>query len=74
MIPFLRFGEVVTGGPHFPLTSDALMKVLKGQASIEVFQSIFHAVGDWFDSLKLYMYSLPCFFNCAIVVTTTIHI
>lgn len=44
MIPFLRFGEIVTGGPHFPLTSDALKKVLKGQASQEVFQSIFHAV------------------------------
>lgn len=56
MIPFLRFGEVVTGEPHFPLTSDALQKVLKGQASQEVFQSIIHAVGDWFDSLKLYMY------------------
>lgn len=57
MIPFLRFGEVVTGGPHFPLTSDALKKVLKGQASQEVFQSIFHAVGDWYNFIKL------CFFH-----------
>lgn len=44
MIPFLRFGEFITGGPHFPLTSDALKKVFAGQASWEVLQSIFHAV------------------------------
>ncbi|EYU22698.1 hypothetical protein MIMGU_mgv11b023536mg, partial [Erythranthe guttata] len=48
MVPFLRFGEFVTGGPHFPLTSDAFKKVLTGQASIEVFQSIFHAVVNYF--------------------------
>uniref|UniRef100_A0A2N9EBQ2 DUF2062 domain-containing protein n=1 Tax=Fagus sylvatica TaxID=28930 RepID=A0A2N9EBQ2_FAGSY len=36
LVPFLRFGEVLSGGPHFPLTSDALKKVLTGQASREV--------------------------------------
>ena len=45
MVPFLRLGEVITGGPHFLLTSDAFKKVLTGQASKEVLQSILHAVG-----------------------------
>lgn len=44
MIVFLRFGEFITGGDHFPLTSDALTKVLTGKASMEIFQSILHAV------------------------------
>ncbi|XXG60606.1 hypothetical protein AAC387_Pa04g2470 [Persea americana] len=43
VVPFLRFGEVISGGPHFPLTSDALKKVVTGQASREVLFSIFHA-------------------------------
>ncbi|KAJ6976194.1 hypothetical protein NC653_031898 [Populus alba x Populus x berolinensis] len=30
VVPFLRFGEVISGGPHFPLTSDALKKVFTG--------------------------------------------
>lgn len=49
MVPFLRFGEAMCGGPHFPLTSDALKKVLTGQASQEVLLSIAHAVGGQFD-------------------------
>lgn len=44
VVPFLRFGEVIFGGPHFPLTSDALKKVLTGQASHEVILSVVHAV------------------------------
>ncbi|KAL7118384.1 hypothetical protein ABFS83_03G132600 [Erythranthe nasuta] len=66
MVPFLRFGEFVTGGPHFPLTSDAFKKVLTGQASIEVFQSIFHALLGWLVAAPfifgaIYVLSLPCF-------------
>lgn len=45
IVPFLRFGEVISGGPHFPLTSDALKKVLTGHASREVMLSVAHAVG-----------------------------
>lgn len=45
VVPFLRFGEIITGGSHFPLTSDALKKVFTGQASHEVLISIAHAVG-----------------------------
>ncbi|PNX97019.1 hypothetical protein L195_g020237 [Trifolium pratense] len=45
IVPFLRFGEVLSGGPHFPLTSDALKKVLTGQASHEIILSIVNAVG-----------------------------
>lgn len=45
VVPFLRFGEAITGGPHFPLTSDALKKVLTGQASHEVLLSVGHSVG-----------------------------
>ncbi|KAJ6693199.1 hypothetical protein OIU85_004008 [Salix viminalis] len=43
VVPFLRFGEVMSGGPHFPLTSDALKKVFTGQASREVILSVVHA-------------------------------
>jgi len=45
VVPFLRLGEVISGGSHFPLTSDALKKVLTGQASREVLLSVAHAVG-----------------------------
>lgn len=45
MVPFLRFGEFVTGGPHFPLTSDALIEVLTLHASQEVLSSIVNVVG-----------------------------
>lgn len=45
VVPFLRFGEYISGGPHFPLTSDAMKKVLTLQASNEVLLSIAHAVG-----------------------------
>ncbi|GER27627.1 nodulin MtN21 /EamA-like transporter family protein [Striga asiatica] len=66
MIPFLRFGEFITGGPHFPLTSDALKKVLTGQASKEVLQSILHALLGWLVAAPfilggLYLLSFPCF-------------
>ncbi|XP_057960392.1 uncharacterized protein LOC131152641 isoform X2 [Malania oleifera] len=44
VVPFLRFGEVLSGGPHFPLTSDALKKVLTGQASHEILLSVVHVV------------------------------
>ena len=44
MVVFLRFGEFITGGPHFPLTADALKKVFTGEASTEIFGSILHAV------------------------------
>lgn len=66
MIPFLRFGEFITGGPHFPLTSDALKKVFAGQASWEVLQSIFHALLGWLVAAPfilggLYVLCFPCF-------------
>lgn len=44
VVPFLRLGEVISGGPHFPLTSDALMKVVTGEASRDVLISVLHAV------------------------------
>ncbi|KAI5640294.1 hypothetical protein M9H77_00320 [Catharanthus roseus] len=46
IIFFLRFGEFLTGGPHFPLSSGALKKVLTGHASREVVQSVLHAVSN----------------------------
>jgi len=46
VVPFVRFGEVMSGGPHFPLTSDALKKVFTGQASREVILSVAHAVSS----------------------------
>ncbi|XP_043707515.1 uncharacterized protein LOC122656887 [Telopea speciosissima] len=66
VIPFLRFGEVISGGPHFPLTSDALKKVFTGQASWEVLLSIAHALLGWLIAAPfilgaLYLVLLPCF-------------
>jgi len=66
MIPLLPFGEVISGGPHFPLTSDALKKLLTGKASWEVLQSVLHALLGWviaapFILAALYIIFLPCF-------------
>ncbi|PSS19361.1 UPF0259 membrane protein like [Actinidia chinensis var. chinensis] len=66
VVPFLRLGEVISGGPHFPLTSDALKKVFTGQASWEVLQSILHALLGWmvaapFILVTLHVLFLPCF-------------
>ncbi|CAJ1958497.1 unnamed protein product [Sphenostylis stenocarpa] len=66
VVPFLRFGEVITGGSHFPLTSDALKKVFTGQASHEVLLSVAHAILGWLAASPiilgiLYIVFLPCF-------------
>ncbi|MFS7962710.1 hypothetical protein Hanom_Chr08g00729781 [Helianthus anomalus] len=66
VIVFLRFGEFLTGGAHFPLTSDALRKVLTGKASMEIFLSIVHALLGWlvmspFILGILYIIFVPCF-------------
>ncbi|KAG8066893.1 hypothetical protein GUJ93_ZPchr0005g15602 [Zizania palustris] len=66
IIPFLRLGEVITGGQHFPLTSDAFKKVITGHASKDVMLSIVHAMLGWliaapFVLAALYMVSIPCF-------------
>ncbi|KAG9136681.1 hypothetical protein Leryth_004464 [Lithospermum erythrorhizon] len=66
IIPFLRFGELITGGPHFALSSDAFKKVLTGRASRDVFHSIFHVLLGWlvaapFIMALLYVLLLPCF-------------
>lgn len=70
VVPFLRFGEVILGGPHFPLTPDALKKVLSGQASREVLLSVVHALWHYnycgktfyscWDGLLLHPLSWPC--------------
>ncbi|XP_059297358.1 uncharacterized protein LOC132050230 [Lycium ferocissimum] len=66
VIPFLRLGESVSGGPHFALTSDALKKVLTGKASWEVLLSIYHALLGWLVAVPfilagVYLLFLPCF-------------
>ncbi|WJX30405.1 hypothetical protein P8452_18947 [Trifolium repens] len=66
IVPFLRFGEVLSGGPHFPLTSDALKKVLTGQASHEIILSVVNALLGWLAASPfilgtLYIVFLPCF-------------
>ncbi|XP_023760381.1 uncharacterized protein LOC111908814 [Lactuca sativa] len=66
MIVFLRFGEYLTGGDHFSLTSDALKKVLTGKASKEILLSIAHALLGWFVMAPfilgiLYVVLVPCF-------------
>nr|XP_043635993.1 uncharacterized protein LOC122607137 [Erigeron canadensis] len=66
MVVFLRFGELITGGAHFPLTSDALKKVLTGEASMEIIWSILRALLGWLVLSPLilgalYFILLPCF-------------
>lgn len=61
MIVFLRFGEFIMGGGHFPLTSDALKKVLTGEASMEIFRSLLHAVCCIFTILPLQNFTLNSF-------------
>ncbi|KAK4341257.1 hypothetical protein RND71_039758 [Anisodus tanguticus] len=66
VIPFLRLGESVSGGPHFALSSDALKKVLTGKASWEVLLSIYHALLGWLVAVPfilagVYLLFLPCF-------------
>ncbi|KAL2893963.1 Mitochondrial distribution and morphology protein 10 [Bienertia sinuspersici] len=66
VVPFLRLGEAICGGPQFPLTSDALKKVLTGKASTEVLLSIAHALVGWlfaapFILALLYVVLLPCY-------------
>lgn len=71
VVPFLRLGEVVSGGPHFPLTSDALNKVLTGQASREILYSILNALLGWLVAapvilVVLHILLFPC---CKILVS-----
>ncbi|KVH99366.1 uncharacterized protein LOC112514425 [Cynara cardunculus var. scolymus] len=66
MIVFLRFGEFLTGGAHFPLTSDALKKVLTGKGSKEILLSVVRAMLGWlvmapFIMGLLYLILVPCF-------------
>ncbi|KAG6578321.1 hypothetical protein SDJN03_22769, partial [Cucurbita argyrosperma subsp. sororia] len=66
VVPFLRFGEAISGGPRFPFTPDALKKVFTGQASHEVLLSIAHVLLGWLVATPFilgvgYMLFLPCF-------------
>ncbi|RRT42504.1 hypothetical protein B296_00031451, partial [Ensete ventricosum] len=70
VVPFVRLGEVISGGPHFPLTSDALKKVVTGEATRDVLISVLHAVIlqllGWvvaapFILGALYAVFIPCF-------------
>ncbi|AES87564.1 hypothetical protein MtrunA17_Chr4g0013571 [Medicago truncatula] len=66
IVPFLRFGEFISGSPHFSLTSDALKKVITGQASTELLLSIANALLGWlaaspFILASLYLTLIPCF-------------
>ncbi|KAJ4775731.1 E3 ubiquitin-protein ligase [Rhynchospora pubera] len=47
VIPFLRLGESISGGSHFPLTKDALKLVATGEASSEVLLAVLHALVGW---------------------------
>ena len=66
VIPFLRLGEVISGGPHFPLTSDALKKAVMGQASREMLLGALHALLGWTAAAPIilgvvYTIFVPCF-------------
>ncbi|RZR71001.1 hypothetical protein BHM03_00002861 [Ensete ventricosum] len=54
VVPFVRLGEVISGGPHFPLTSDALKKVVTGEATRDVLISVLHAVSQPHTLCSLY--------------------
>lgn len=47
IVPFLRVGELVTHGQHFPLSTDALWKAITGRGSHALMLGILHAVLGW---------------------------
>ncbi|KAG6488937.1 hypothetical protein ZIOFF_050195 [Zingiber officinale] len=66
IVPFLWLGELISGGHHFPLTTDALKKVITGQASKVIPVSILHALLGWiiaapFILAASYTLLVPCF-------------
>ncbi|XP_071694543.1 uncharacterized protein [Rutidosis leptorrhynchoides] len=66
IIVFLRFGEFLTCGDHFPLNSDALKMILAGNGSKEILVSIVRALLGWlvmspFILGILYIILVPCF-------------
>ncbi|CAA6668281.1 unnamed protein product [Spirodela intermedia] len=66
VIPFLRLGEFISGGSHFPLTADAMKRILTFRASREVLVGVFHALLGWlvaspFILAALYVVFVPCF-------------
>ncbi|MCO5572110.1 hypothetical protein L7F22_025861 [Adiantum nelumboides] len=47
VVPFMRVGERVTNGHHFPFTPRALWDVIRGRASLDVLFGVLHAVIGW---------------------------
>lgn len=62
IVPFLRLGEFISGGPSFPLSTDALKRVLTGHASREILFSIYHAMLGWIVSAPVILAALYTFF------------
>lgn len=46
MVPFMRIGELITGGDHFVFTPAGLWEVLKGRHSRELMFGVLHAVSE----------------------------
>eukprot|EP00250_Pteridium_aquilinum_P012424 c20720_g1_i2 orf=237-947(-) len=47
VVPFVRVGELVTHGHHFPFTPRALWDAMRGRASRDVLFGVLHAVIGW---------------------------
>lgn len=47
VVPFVRVGELVTHGHHFPFTPKALWDFIRGRASRDVLFGVLHAVIGW---------------------------
>lgn len=47
VVPFVRVGELVTNGHHFPFTPKALWNFIRGRASRDVLFGVLHAVIGW---------------------------
>lgn len=47
VVPFMRVGELVTHGHHFPFTPGAIWDVIRGRASHDVLFGVLHAVIGW---------------------------
>ncbi|MFS8021936.1 hypothetical protein Hanom_Chr16g01433341 [Helianthus anomalus] len=61
IIVFLQFSEFITGEAHFPLTADALKKVLTGKESNEILLSIVYTVcTTWLISKLIDFLILTC--------------
>ncbi|KAH7415169.1 hypothetical protein KP509_14G031200 [Ceratopteris richardii] len=66
VVPYMRAGELITGGEHFPLSSGIFWEAFKDQGSHMLMSGMLHAIIGWsalvpFTVIVLYILFLPLF-------------